>query len=84
MGLRKANVSQRVNGAMPLALFTPLSCFKISGLIKMIRCAICGAPIKPWFETCYQCYNPPLKTAIIPEPIVAKEFMQKMGIDEWK
>ena len=45
---------------------------------------MCGAPIKPWFETCYQCYNPTLKNAgKIQEPIAAKDFMQKMGIDRW-
>jgi len=49
-----------------------------------MRCVICGATIKPWFEICYECYNPILENVTMPEPIMAKEFMQKMGIDVWK
>ncbi|MBS3096471.1 hypothetical protein J4480_03455 [Candidatus Woesearchaeota archaeon] len=51
---------------------------------KMIRCVICGAAIKPWFEVCYQCYNPISRNAgAIPEPIITKEFMKNMEIDRW-
>ncbi len=50
----------------------------------MMRCTICGAPIKAWFEVCYECYNPPSKIATIPKPIVAKEFMKNMSIDGWR
>lgn len=45
---------------------------------------MCAAPTKPWYEVCCGCYNPALKTSVIPEPIIAKEFVQKMGIDGWK
>ncbi|MBI2653647.1 hypothetical protein HYX02_02435 [Candidatus Woesearchaeota archaeon] len=48
-----------------------------------IRCTICGTRIKPWFEVCFECYNPISRDVKIPEPIVVKEFMQKMGIDKW-
>ncbi|MBI2660578.1 hypothetical protein HYX07_05435 [Candidatus Woesearchaeota archaeon] len=51
---------------------------------KMIRCNMCGAPVKPWFEVCYECYNPTSRSMKIPEPIIAKSFMQKMGIDGWR
>gem|GEM_PF-6834010 len=49
-----------------------------------MRCSMCGALIKPWFEVCYQCYNPTSNDMEIPEPIMARSFMQKMGIDNWK
>jgi NMD protein affecting ribosome stability and mRNA decay len=50
----------------------------------MMRCAICGAPIKPWFEVCYECYNPVSKNnGKIPEPIKANHFMKEMKIDRW-
>ena len=42
---------------------------------------MCGALINPWFEVCYQCYNPALKSMEIPKSIAAKEFMEKMRID---
>jgi len=44
---------------------------------------MCGTKIKPWYEVCYQCYNPPSKSMEVPEPIVAKDFMRNMGIDGW-
>ncbi|MBI2541566.1 hypothetical protein HYV80_02560 [Candidatus Woesearchaeota archaeon] len=49
-----------------------------------MRCTICGAKIKPWFEVCYGCCNPTLSSMDIPEPIIAKDFMQNMGINSWK
>ena len=46
---------------------------------------MCGTRIKPWFEVCFECYTPiSRENGKIPETLVAKEFMQKMGIDGWK
>lgn len=57
-----------------------LSCSNSKGE-KMMRCNMCGAPVKPWFDECYECYNPTSRSVKIPEPIAAKSFMQKMEID---
>jgi len=68
-----------------IPLSTPFPALIIKEVIKMIRCTICGAPIKPWFEVCYQCYTPTSKNAgRIPEPIIANKFMKGMGIYGWK
>jgi len=49
-----------------------------------MRCAVCGTQIKPWFEVCFECYSPVSEgNGRIPEPILARDFMQKMGIDRW-
>jgi len=62
---------------------TPFPAFKLK--VRTMRCTICGTIVKPWFEVCYQCYNPISKNAgAIPEPIVANKFMQDMGINGWK
>lgn len=51
---------------------------------SQMRCDTCGAAIRPWLEVCYQCYNPTSSDMKIAEPIMARNFMQKMGIDGWK
>jgi len=49
-----------------------------------MRCTVCGTQIKPWFEVCYECYNPISNIdGKIPEPIKAHDFMKEMKIDGW-
>ncbi|HLC50298.1 MAG TPA: hypothetical protein VJI97_02615 [Candidatus Nanoarchaeia archaeon] len=48
-----------------------------------MRCATCGASVKPWFEECYQCHNHPARNGSIPNPIAAKHFMREMNIAGW-
>ena len=67
---------------LPLALFTP------SFLLlnkKMANCSSCGKLIKPWFEVCIECRKIRKNRAgTIPEPVVAKNFMEDMGINGWR
>ena len=45
---------------------------------------ICGTSVKPWFEVCFECYNPVSDhVGKIAEPIVANKFMKEMKINRW-
>lgn len=55
------------------------------GKVKMVNCMVCGKPIKPWFDMCYECHSIEKRsgTGKFAEPIQAGDFMKKMGIDGW-
>ena len=76
-------MSHKASTDFAVVLFPPLFLL-LKSKVRMMRCVICGAAIKPWFEVCYQCYNPTSRNAgAIPEPIITKEFMKNMEIDRW-
>ncbi|MBW2989297.1 hypothetical protein KY358_03185 [Candidatus Woesearchaeota archaeon] len=52
------------------------------------QCLSCGALIKPSYNLCWECWQVHKRnkrsTGRIPEPIEARGFMDRMGIDGWR